>query len=442
MVIALNLDNPLERKLLDLADKLQKSFHREIDLGLERVQNLLAQISNPHLRLPPVIHVAGTNGKGSVVANLRAMMESAGYAAHVYTSPHLVEFNERIRIGGSLIEDDYFLELIEDIMPIADAHPVTFFELLTVTAFQAFADNPADVLILEVGMGGRLDATNVVENPVATVITPVSMDHTEFLGDTIEKIALEKAAIQKPNAPSIVSMQQNDAMDAIAGYARRIGAPIFRFGQEWRVQSTAHGMHYSGEKWDLDLPRPKLIGAHQIGNSGAAIAALEQLHGFEFSADAIADGLLRLEWPARMQRLQSGPAFEFLSPGDELWLDGGHNPGAGLIIASAIRDWKSAAPNMPVVAIIGMLKNKDAAGFMEPLAGLVDAVHCVPIKTHAQSALPEDLEKCAARFGIPGMIQSDVVDAVKHIKKTRSQPARVLICGSLYLAGEVLKLHR
>src|SRR5947208_3003629 len=313
----------------ELLAELKALHPRRMDLSLGRIERLLAALGNPQDRLPPVIHIAGTNGKGSTVATLRACLEAAVYRVHVYTSPHLVRFHERIRLAGQLIKEDSLLALLEECERANAGAPITFFEITTAAAFLAFARVPADIVLLETGLGGRLDTTNVVRRPAVTAITPVSLDHQAFLGDTVAAIAAEKAGILKPGVPSVIGPQPDDAASVIAARAAAIGAPLYRWRQEWRCDADSPaGMRYEGGRWRLDLPPPALAGPHQIANAGTAIACLEQLSDFSLPAAAPADGVRHIDWPARLQQLQRGPLFEMLRPGWELWLDGGHNPAA------------------------------------------------------------------------------------------------------------------
>ena len=319
--------------------RLTRLHPKLIDLSLGRIEGLLAALGNPQDRLPPVIHVAGTNGKGSTVATLRACLEAGGWRVHAYTSPHLVRFHERIRLAGELIGEDRLILLLEECEGANRGAPITYFEITTAAALLAFARVPADFVLLETGLGGRLDATNVVKHPAATAITPISLDHQAFLGDTIAAIAGEKAGILKAGAPAVIGPQMPEAAAVFDARAAEIGAPLYRFGREWRCMADNGGMRYEGPHWRCDLPLPSLLGGHQIVNSGAAIACLEQLTAFPIAADTIAQGLRHIDWPARLQRLGRGPLSEALPEGWELWLDGGHNPGAGEVLAAAVSSW-------------------------------------------------------------------------------------------------------
>jgi dihydrofolate synthase/folylpolyglutamate synthase len=413
--------------------RLTRLHPKLIDLSLGRIEALLAVLGNPQEHLPPVIHVAGTNGKGSTVATLRACLETGGWRVHAYTSPHLVRFHERIRLAGRLIEEDRLVELLEECERANGDAPITYFEITTAAAFLAFARTPADFVLLETGLGGRLDATNVIRRPAATAITPISLDHQAFLGDTIAAIAAEKAGILKPGSPAVIGPQPPDAAAVFDARAGALGAPLYRFGREWRCTAAAGGMRYDGPRWQISLPLPSLPGAHQIANAGIAIACLEQLRGIEIARETIAGGLRHIDWPARLQRLSRGPLVATLPNGWELWLDGGHNPGAGEVLAAAVADWA----DRPLYLIVGMLNTKDAAGFLAPLASRAGALWAVTIPGE-QNPLPADKIAAAARsVGLAAREAPSVAAALAQIVADPA-PARVLICGSLHLAGAVL----
>jgi dihydrofolate synthase/folylpolyglutamate synthase len=413
--------------------RLMALHPKKIDLTLGRVERLLAALGNPHEKLPPVIHVAGTNGKGSTVATMRACLEAAGYRVHVYTSPHLVRFHERIRLAGELIDEDALLAVLDECERANRGEPITFFEITTAAAFLAFARIPADIVLLETGLGGRLDATNVIRHPAATAITPISLDHQAFLGDTIAAIAGEKAGILKPGAPAIIGPQPGEAEAVIETRAIAIGAPLYRWSREWHCEAAGQGMRYAGEKWRLDLPLPSLPGAHQIGNSGIALSCLERLDGFSLPREALAAGLRDIDWPARMQRLTSGPLVAMLPPGWELWLDGGHNPGAGKVLAEAVAAWR----DRPLYLVVGMLNTKDASGFLAPLAACAKRLHAVTIPGEENALPAARIAETARALGIASEETASVGAALRAIA-SRDGPARVLICGSLHLAGIVL----
>ena len=413
--------------------RLMRLQPKLIDRSLGRIEGLLAALGNPQDRLPPVIHVAGTNGKGSTIATLRACLEAASRQVHVYTSPHLVRFHQRIRLAGRLIDEDRLVVLLEECERANEGKPITYFEITTAAAFLAFARTPADFVLLETGLGGRLDATNVVRHPAATAITPISLDHQAFLGDTIDAIAGEKAGILKPGAPAVIGLQPEAAANAFDARAAGIGAPLFRFGREWRCTADNGGMRYVGPRWQFDLPLPSLPGAHQIGNAGIAIACLEQLSGLDIGHEAIARGLQHIEWPARLQRLGHGPLVEMLPQGWELWLDGGHNPGAGEVLAAAASAWG----DRPLYLVVGMLNTKDTAGFLAPLAAHVRALCAVTIPGEDNPLPAAAIAAAAHSVGLRADERPSVAAALAALTADPTS-ARILICGSLHFAGTVL----
>lgn len=409
-------------------DRLMALHPKVIDLVLDRVHRLLAALDHPEGRIPPVIHIAGTNGKGSTQAMIRAGLEGAGDRVHAYTSPHLARFHERIRLAGDLIVENELAGLLADCETANDGAPITFFEITTCAAFLAFARTPADWTLLEVGLGGRLDATNVV-TPRLCAITPVSMDHEAFLGDTLAKIAGEKAGILKRGVPCIVGPQQDAALEVIEDRAARLGAPLLTYGQHWHVTEEAGRLIFQDEDGLMDLPLPRLIGAHQVQNAGIAIAALRALNRTAGAEGAMTDA----QWPARLQRLRSGPLVDAAGSAD-LWLDGGHNPAAGAALAEAL----TRLPPRPLHLICGMLNTKDAAGYMAPLAGSARHLHAVPIPGEANTLSAEDTCAAATRAGLPNSPADSVAAAIATIT-AQTPEARILICGSLYLAGRILR---
>ncbi|MDQ2103273.1 bifunctional folylpolyglutamate synthase/dihydrofolate synthase [Azospirillum isscasi] len=426
-------------------DRLKGLHPKVIDLSLDRVHRLLAALDHPERRLPPVVHVAGTNGKGSTIAFLRAMLEAAGLRVHVYTSPHLVRFHERIRLAGALIGDDRLAALLEECEAANGGGPITFFEVTTVAALLAFAREPADVVLLETGLGGRLDATNVVERPAVTAITRISYDHRQFLGDTLEAIAGEKAGIFKPGVPAVIFPQPaEEAARTLAARAEVAGAPV----HEWSVAPTDGGFRFESARRRIDLPLPGLAGAHQIVNAGVALACLDHLPVVVDDA-AVRRGLAAVEWPARLQRLTRGPLADSLPAGWELWLDGGHNDSAGEVLAVQAARWAQEEPERPLLLVYGMLSSKEPREFLGPLAPFVTAARTVAIPGEEASLTAEDTAAATRACGIAdSAAAADVAGALESLKteslKTESLkgrvtgPARVLICGSLYLAGTVL----
>ncbi|PWR02787.1 bifunctional folylpolyglutamate synthase/dihydrofolate synthase [Meridianimarinicoccus roseus] len=412
-----------------LLDRMMSLHPKVIDLVLDRVWRLLGRLDHPERALPPVIHVAGTNGKGSTVAMLRAGLEAAGQSCHVYTSPHLVRFHERIRLAGDLIGEADLTALLDECLAANGPDPITYFEITTVAALLAFSRRPADWTLLEVGLGGRLDATNVVDRPAACVITPVSMDHEQFLGDTLAAIAFEKAGILKRGVTAVIGPQQDEALEVIEAQAARVGAPLLVHGQHWHVTRERDRLVYQDETGLRDLPLPVLPGAHQLGNAGMAIAILRHLG----QPDTALDGAVsRADWPARMQRL-STHAFARRHPGLELWLDGGHNPDAGRAIAAVL----AGLPPRPTVLVCGMLNTKDIGGYLRPLAGVAERLIAVPIPDAPATLAAGDTAAAARAPGLDA-IEADSVAAALESVARETPHARVLICGSLYLAGSVL----
>jgi dihydrofolate synthase/folylpolyglutamate synthase len=412
-----------------LLDRMMTLHPKVIDLTLDRVHRLLGLLGNPERAIPHAIHIAGTNGKGSTQAMIRAGLEQAGQKVHAYTSPHLARFHERIRLAGHLISEPALTALLDECVAKNGPDEITFFEITTCAAFAAFARTPADWTLLEVGLGGRLDATNVI-TPRLSIITPVSMDHESFLGDTVAKIAAEKAGIIKRGIPVIIGPQQPDGMAVIESTAARLGAPILAHGQHWHVWEERGRLIYQDESGLLDLPLPNLPGPHQIQNAGAAITALRHLGYTEAACEA---AVTRAEWPARMQRLRHGPLVD-LAPQVELWLDGGHNPAGGEAIAATL----ARMPARPTHLICGMLNTKDVTGYMRPLAPQVTHLHAVSIPGEKNTLPAEATRDAALAAGIDATTAAAVADALATITATNPQ-ARVLICGSLYLAGHILR---
>ncbi len=413
-----------------ILDRMMSLHPKIIDLTLDRVWRLLAALGNPQDALPPVIHVAGTNGKGSTLAMIRAGIEGAGRTAHVYTSPHLARFHERIRLAGTLIAEDHLTAVLDECYAANDGAPITYFEITTCAAILAMSRVPADFTLLEVGLGGRLDATNVVARPALTIITPVSMDHEQYLGDTLARIAGEKAGILKRGVPCIVGPQEDDAMDAIEAAATRLGSPLLAHGQHWHVGTERGRLVYQDETGLRDLPLPNLPGAHQYENAGAAIAALRHLGLGDTALEA---AVTSAQWPARMQRLTDGPLAQ-AAPGIELWLDGGHNPAAGRALAAHL----ASLPPRPTYLVCGMLNTKDISGYLTPLAAQARHLTAISIPGEANTLPAEATAAAATAAGLPADTAPDARSAIARIAET-DPTARVLICGSLYLAGAILR---
>ncbi len=400
------------------------------DLSLGRMQRFMGDLGHPERRLPPVIQLAGTNGKGSTQAMIRAGLEAAGKTAHAYASPHLAYFHERIRLAGELISEPALMALLDECVAANGGEEITFFEITTCAAFLAFSRTPADYTLLEVGLGGRLDATNVVDRPALTIITPVSIDHQQYLGDTLPEIAGEKAGILKRGVPCVVGPQEDEGLAVIEARAERLGAPLLAYGQHWHVSADRGRLIYQDERGLLDLPLPNLPGPHQIQNAGAALAALRYLGLDEAACEA---AVSRASWPARMQRLRRGPLVDS-APQVELWLDGGHNPAGGAAIAATL----AAMPTRPTHAICGMLNTKDIAGYLRPLQPHLQALHAVSIPGEANTLPAATTAAAAAAVAIPAQEAASVQAALQQIA-AQDPTARVLICGSLYLAGTILR---
>jgi len=429
----------------ELIARLSSLHPKRIDLSLDRMHRLLEQLDHPERKLPPVIHVAGTNGKGSTIAYLRAILEAAGLRVHVFTSPYLVRLNECFRIGraggGALVGDDELCATLEHCERANKGEPVTIFEIETAAALCLFARHPADIVLLEVGLGGRLDATNVIEMPLASVIAPVSMDHTEFLGNSLTSIAGEKAAIIKRNTPVVCAEQAVEAMAVIEAQANRMRAPMHASGQQWHVSVERGRLVYQDERGLMDLAAPKLFGRHQFDNAGLAIATLRALDRFKIGIAAFEAGIISAEWPARMQRLVSGTLVDQGPPGCEIWLDGGHNAEGGRVAAAALGDLEERV-SRPLVVIAGMMANKDAGAFLANFAGLTRHIMAVQIPDRENAMPPDRLADAARSLGMRVENAASVEAALHALSRLAYEvPPRILITGSLYLAGHVLAVN-
>ncbi len=418
-------------------ERLRLLHPKLIDLSLGRMERLCAALGDPQRRLPPVIHVAGTNGKGSTVAFLRAIAEAAGLRVHVFTSPHLVRFAERVRLAGTLITEAHLADVLERVERANAGEAITFFEITAAAAFQAFSEVEADLCLLEVGLGGSLDATNVIDPPAVSVIAPVDHDHHEFLGDTIAGIAGEKAGIIKRGSPVVVGRQSEEAFAVIEARARALGAPLTALGLDFDAWAERGRLVVQMEDRLLDLPQPALAGPHQIDNAALATVAALKLGDSRIDETAIAKGLASAVWPARFQRLTRGPyGTRAQAAGADLWLDGGHNPHAALALARTVGDM-AARDGRPVAIICGVLANKDADGFFAAFNDLKPRIVCVPFEADAASP-PERLVDAAARAGLQAEIGDSALTALDTVLAGEGPPPHVVICGSLYLAGEVL----
>jgi dihydrofolate synthase / folylpolyglutamate synthase len=414
--------------------RLRELHPKVIDLSLGRIERLLARLGNPQKSLAPVIHVAGTNGKGSLIAFLRAMLEAAAYRVQAYTSPHLVRFEERIRLVRGNISPHALAEILEKCETANKGDPITFFEITTAAAFLAFAEEKADVLLLETGLGGRLDATNLVDRPALTAITPVSMDHRDFLGSSITEVMAEKAGILKPGTRCVSAAQEASAMEALAARAKMLEAPIFVEGKNWSVKDDGNdgdGFSFKGEKLSGHFPRPALCGPHQVRNAALAIACLERLEEFSVPDKAISVGLEKVNWLARLQRLSVGPFVDALPENWELWLDGGHNEAAGHALAGQAKLWR----DRPLDVILAMKKNKDQKAFLKPMAGDIRRLVSIPLVEGGADV--QDLVGSAKSLGIDAKAAENPGEALNELVSAK-EPGRILICGSLYLAGDIL----
>ena len=410
-------------RLLDLHPKA-------IDLSLGRMTRLLDLLGNPERAMPPVIHVAGTNGKGSVVAYLDAVLRAAGYRVNSYVSPHLVRFAERIRLGGVPIDEDSLRASLAHCEAVNDGAPITFFEITTAAAFHAFQRHPSDILVLEVGLGGRLDATNVIARPALTVITPISIDHTHYLGETLPLIAAEKAGILKRGVAGVIGRQESEAGAVIERIAGDVGAPLARLGREWSFEGSATALAVRDACGEGRYPPPSLAGGHQVENAALAAVCARLLQGFDVSDAVIAQGLREARWPGRLERIP----WAGLADGWELWVDGGHNEAAAIALAQTVEGWT----DRPLDLVVGMLNTRPPLDFLRPLTPFARRLTAVPIPDQAASAAPEDIVAAAHSLGMDCETDAGVGEAIARLMAGTSQPGRILVCGSLYLVGDVL----
>lgn len=434
-------NSKIHADMMRLLKQMENPYLRAIDLQLVRMVNLMNALGRPDRKLPPVIHVAGTNGKGSLMAYLRAIYEEAGKAVHVYTSPHLVRFNERVVLAGKEVDDAELYDALRKVHMLHQQFPSTLFEGVTAAAFMIFAKHPADVLLLEVGMGGRLDATNVVEKPLVTAITPVSIDHSEYLGKDIAAIAGEKAGIIKKGVPCVIGPQSEEAMGILYARCLQLAAPVMRYGHEWTVERDGEGYVYKSDILTLPLPRPSLAGEHQWENAGTAVAVMDvlQRQGTDISGERIQAAIPKAFWTGRLQQIISPKWTDMLPEGSEVWLDGGHNPAAGEVLARwAQQRWPGQSP---LHLVCGMLRSKDVRGFLTPLASQASKLWAVPIHDEPNAITPGELEHKARGMGMQAATAHHVREALERIgaeEKQSGRPAYVLITGSLYLVGQVV----
>ena len=423
-----------------ILERLLKLHPKLIDLSLSRLKKLLGRLGNPEENLPPVIHVAGTNGKGSTVATMAAIYRSAGYRVHIYTSPHLVSFTERIVISGSEISKNYLEELLLECENANNGENITFFEITTAAAMLAFSRNPADLLLLEVGLGGRFDATNVIERPMLSVITPVSMDHQDFLGNTIDEIAFEKAGILKPSVSAIIGPQTNEALNVIKSRALELGSSAYVFGEDWNISPANNQLMFKMGSKSSIVPRPNLLGDHQIQNAGCALASVKLLNGqFPVSPQEIDMGLVNINWPARLQKLKEGNLIENLLEDVEIWIDGGHNQDAAKAIASTLRDWRTVSPEISIHMVFGALNNRCPQNFLQYFTNVIDTIRAVDIPGETNALSASQIETAALECGLKAYSSKGISSAITDIISNSSGKRRILICGSLYLAGAVLR---
>ncbi len=410
-------------------------WHEPKSDALSRMRALLQAIGNPHHHLPPVVHVAGTNGKGSTIAYLRYILEAAGYKVHCYVPPHIKEFNERILIYSEPVEEEPLFQAIETCRMAAEKTglEVKFFEGTTVAAFLLFSQYPADILLLETGMGGRFDPTNVIDNPLLTIITSIYYDHTDFLGNTLKEIAWHKAGIMKKGAPCVTSFQQPEVQEALEQSAREVGIPLYAFGKHWVSQKTSTGMRFTDHHGAIDLPRPALRGDHQIINAGTAIATTTLLEAFTIPAEAIIAGLKNVYWIGRLEPITQGKVATLLPKGFELWFDGAHNESAGFALATVCDEWR----DKPLYMITGTTRGKEIERFFAPLKGKLEMVCGVPVAAESNCYTAEEMREFAVRAGHNAIASGSVAEAVAHFAAHVAPPARILVCGSLYLRTEV-----
>ncbi|MCY4447077.1 MAG: bifunctional folylpolyglutamate synthase/dihydrofolate synthase [Rhodobacteraceae bacterium] len=411
-------------------NRLKSLYPKSIDLKLNRLEHLLGDLNHPEQQLPPTVHIAGTNGKGSTLAMIRAGLEAERHRVHSYISPHLTHFNERITLAGNVIDEDALVDALLECEATNLDHPITLFEITTAAAFLSFSRVDADFLLLEVGLGGRLDATNVVKQPELTVITPISYDHEKFLGNTISEIAFEKAGIIKPSVPCVVAEQEPDAMNTIAKVAKEKGSPLLIQNRDWFIESVDESLVYTDSKGSLELPKPALTGFHQTINAGVAIQVLRLL---DSTPDAIQGAMLNVSWPGRMQKLKKGPLVDS-AQGAEVWLDGGHNPAAGIALARTLEAMPKRTNNL----ICGMLTTKDSKGYLTYLRKVASHLYGIEIPGESESMSANNVAMVAREVGFNSCSSASALEAVESIAK-HNQASRILVCGSLYLAGTILR---
>lgn len=415
---------------------------KSIDLSLGRTITLLEKLGNPHKKLPPIIHIGGTNGKGSVVAFMRSILNKSGYKVQTYTSPHLIRFNERIRLANGLISDSYLKELLEECYIVNKGEKITFFEITTVAAFLAFSRNLADILIMEVGLGGRFDSTNTIDSPILSAITPISLDHTGFLGKNLSSIAYEKAGIIRPNTPIVLSEQNPESDNIILNYANKLGAKVIKYGINWKITKKEHNkflVSLNGKK--ISFLKPSLQGNHQILNAAQAAICCANLKNFSVSAENIEEGITKTNWPARMQPINDGKIKANVPSSCELWIDGGHNPAASNAIAETITTWNKEKM-MKTFVIIGMMRTKNVGDFIRPLTIHINTFIAIPIPNEDSCHKPKNIVSAIENLGSPCKEAKNIFHALETLTNYKSlNNSRIIICGSLYLAGYILKVN-
>lgn len=411
---------------------------KPIDLKLERVSSLLKKLGNPHKKIAPVVHVAGTNGKGSTIAFLKAYLETSGYSVHSYTSPHLLNFNERITLAGEHISDDYLYEISEECRIVCNEEiPVTFFEATTVMAFLAFSRIEADIVLLETGLGGRLDATNIIDQPLATAITPISIDHKEYLGPTTDFIAREKAGIMKKNTPCIISLQEKKVYEILHNHADQVGCETSSFEYDWVVEKSETGFTYNNFNSKYEFPTPSLIGNHQIINAATAITIAHNLSNYNIPNKDIIAGLSSVKWPARLQKITQGNLLKLLPKNSELWVDGAHNDSGAFTISQEILSWEK----LPLIIICGFTKGRDAKSFLKYFKDIADLVVTVTVRTEPSAQFSESIAQEAKEIDIEAKSFDSIEDIFNFLNKEYTSPIRTVSCGSLYLASDIFKIN-
>ena len=443
-------DSALEQRLNEILELLYSFYDIEIDMSLERVERFLAQLGNPHLKLPPVIHVAGTNGKGSTIAALRSLLEASNKSVHVMTSPHLVHPTERIRLAGNLISTEELIEVLEECLAVNRSKPITFFEIFTAASYLIMSRVPADYVLLETGMGGRLDATNVIPEPVCTVLTTISMDHEKFLGNTLKEIAYEKAGIMKAGVPCVIGYQTPEAVEAgVLDIFHEISqslspvSPLLKFGFDWFIEPKTESVHFSWQEESIVTSHPNLLGTHQIYNCGAALAAYRVImkQGFDakiLSPDNPKNPLLTIQWSGRLEQLKNNALNNLIPESSELWIDGGHNDSAGKFLAEQMQKWESQdTKNLHL--IVGMVNRKDPKKFLESFVPYAKSLTVISIPNESTSFTTDELYDIAEIVGFQNLMQAGSVEmAVQNIEKSDKNSKRILITGSLYLLGTIL----